>query len=70
MEFNLTPVPGAIKDPGNIYQSTKLVVDPQYVVQLKQFDQRMKGGVISRKGRLIEGIFVESKHLNSGEMLS
>lgn len=35
MEFALTPVPGALTKPGNIYQTTKLLTDPDYMAKLK-----------------------------------
>lgn len=62
MEFALTPVPGPVK-PGNIYQTTKLVTDEAYFAKLKQFDQRVKEGVVARKGRYVEGVFVDCNHL-------
>lgn len=31
MEFSLTPVPGDLKKMRNIYQTTKLVTNPEYV---------------------------------------
>lgn len=60
MEFALTPVPGTLNKRGNIYQSTKLVTDQQYFSKLKQFDQRTSQGVLNRKGRFVEGVFVGS----------
>jgi hypothetical protein len=64
MEFALTPVPGTITGKGNIYQTTKLLTDPDYVAQLKQFEKNTKSGILNRKGRFIEGMFIEHNHLN------
>lgn len=64
MEFALTPVPGTLTGKGNIYQTTKLLTDPDYVAQLKQFEKNTKNGMLNRKGRFIEGMFIEHNHLN------
>lgn len=64
MEFALTPVPGAVTKPGNIYQTTKLVTNPNYISNLKQFDKNTKSGILRCKGRLVEGIFIENNHLS------
>lgn len=64
MEFALTPVPGAVTKPGNIYQTTKLLTDPDYMDKLKQFEKNTKNGVLKRKGRLVSGMFSDANHLN------
>ena len=64
MEFALTPVPGAVTKPGNIYQTTKLLTDADYMDKLKQFEKNTKNGVLKRKGRLVSGMFSDANHLN------
>jgi hypothetical protein len=68
MEFALTPVPGSVKQMKNIYQTTKLVTDPEYISQLKQFDRQLKRGVLQKaKGRFVEGVFIDmNDHLAGG----
>jgi hypothetical protein len=64
MEFALTPVPGMVKN-GNIYQTTKLVTDDAYFAKLGQFEQKLQKGQVNRKGRYVEGVFVDMKGQNA-----